>query len=153
MNPQSLIAFSDELEKIAGWKSLWQRFVDVFRTEDDKTQRRVNLHFDPKTVDTKWDKFLVRVGDPSYYKRFVRHPAVDEKLKLHAESMHNLQRANTLGKIQSSRLPGRSYEIRELPDGTLGCTCPDWRFKGSVNPGYECKHIKAFKRGIPRVED
>jgi hypothetical protein len=105
-----------------------------------------------KSVD-KWDKYLKHVGNPEFAKRVSSHPMADEKLKLHTESMHQLAKGGIVDKIQSSRLPGRTYEIRKISGGALACTCPDWRFKGSVNPGYECKHIQAHKQGKIRAED
>ena len=145
MDETSLIAFADELEKIGGLRDLFQRFLDIFRTEDVRNQRKVDYFFSPKAGADKWDKFVKNVRDPQFVKEIAKRTD-DEKLQAHAQAMHNLSRAKPLGKIQSARLPGRTYEIRAIPGG-LGCTCPDWRFKGSVTPGYECKHIRAYKEG------
>lgn len=140
-------AFADELEKIAGLRDLWQRFLDLFRGRESKAKRRSEYFFSPKAGKEKWTKFIRDVRDPAYLKRIKRHPGADETLKLHASSMHDLSRGRTVGKIKSSRLTGRTYEVKKLPGDKLGCTCGDWRFKGSVNPGYECKHIRAFRQG------
>lgn len=147
----TLAAFEDELCKIAGWRDLWERFTDIFRSHDSKVNRRVDYHFSPAAGVDKWDKFVRNVEDPDFVNKIVRHPDSDAKLIQHAQSMHDLSQGKTVAKIQSSRLPGRTYEIRKVPGG-LACTCPDWRFKGSINPGYECKHIQAYKAGKERAD-
>jgi hypothetical protein len=147
----SLTAFGDELSKIAGLKEWWRSFLGLFRTKPKepakpKVDKLVDYHFSPKAGDDRWDKFVKNIRSPEFVAGITSHPLADEKLKQHAQSMHEMARGQTVGKIQSSRLPGRSYEIKDTPGG-LACTCPDWRFKGSVNPGYECKHIKAHNAG------
>lgn len=146
-------AFTDELEKIAGFRDLWQGFLDLFRSKDQKLNKRIEYQFDPKAGPDKWNKFLKNVKNPDYAKKVMDHPMADEKLKLHTESMHSLAKGDVVNKIKSSRLPGRTYEIRKISGGNLGCMCPDWRFKGSVNPGYECKHIQAHKQGKLKADD
>lgn len=152
MDDASFSAFSDELVKIAGLRDIWQRFIDLFRTEDEKTQRRVNYHFSPKAGKDKWDKLVRNANDPKFVSSLSKHPDADPTLIQHAKSMGELSRSPPVGKIQSSRIPGQSYEIRQLPGGGLGCTGPDWRFKGSITPGYECKHIKAYRAGKLRAD-
>jgi hypothetical protein len=146
----SLIAFSDELTKIAGLRDVWQNFLDLFRGPGDKAQRRVEYHFSPKAGTDRWRKFVRNVRDPSFIDQLAKHPDSDPKLLQHAKAMHELSRGTPVDKIQSARLPGRSYEIRGTASA-LACTCPDWRFKGSVNPGYECKHILAHRQGQVRA--
>jgi len=147
----TLAAFEDELCKIAGFKDLWERFTDIFRSEDSKATRRVDYHFSPKAGSEKWNKFIRHVAEPKFLKGIAKHPDADDKLIQHAKSMHDLAKGNTVAKIQSSRLAGRSYEVRKIPGG-LACTCPDWRFKGSVNKGYTCKHIKAHRAGKVKAD-
>ena len=151
MDEVSLTAFQDELEKIAGLGDLWQSFLDVFRSQDKKVQRKVDYQFSPKAGPDKWGKLVKNVRDKKFVDALAKHPDSDEKLVQHAQSMHDLSRGRTVGKIRSSRLPGRSYEIRKIGGG-LGCTCPDWRFKGSINPGYECKHVRAHKQGKVKAD-
>ena len=134
-------AFADELIKIAVVPS------------GKKVERRVDYLFSAKAGPDKWDKFLKHIRSPDYAEVVVDRAAEDPKLVRHAQSMHGLARGRALGKVRSARLPGRSYEIRKMKDGRLGCTCPDWRFVGSVEPGHDCKHIKAFRAGKSKVSD
>jgi len=137
----SFSAFTDELVKISVVPS------------SRKVERRVDYLFSPKAGPEKWNKFLKHVRSPDYAEHVVDRASSDPKLVRHAQAMHGLSRGRTLGKVQSARLPGRSYEVRKMKDGRLGCTCPDWRFVGSVNPEYDCKHIKAFRAGKSKVDD
>ena len=152
MDSVTLIAFQDELTKIAGIRDFWQNFLDIFRTKDEKVQRKVNYQFSPKAGPDKWDKLVHNVRDQKFVDALAEHPDADETLVQHAQGMHDLSRGKPVGKILSSRLPGRSYEIKKMGNGRLGCTCPDWRFKGSINPGYECKHIQAYKQGKVKAD-
>jgi hypothetical protein len=146
VDPVTLEAFGDEFAKIAGLGDWWQGFLDIFRGQKAKARRRVDYHFSDKAGPDRWNKFSRNVEDPQFIRYLTNHPKSDAKVVRHAVSLHHLAKGKVLGKVQSSRLPGRSYEIRQLPKA-LGCTCPDWRYKGSVNPGYECKHIKAHQAG------
>jgi hypothetical protein len=152
VDQQTLSAFEDELEKIAFLGGLWQKFLDIFRSGDSKARRRSDYHFSDQAGSDKWNKFTQNVGDKKFVDYVKAHPDSDPTLALHAQSMHDLSKGEVQGKIMSSRLPGRSYEIRTLPGGSLGCTCADWRFKGSVNPGYECKHVRAHKQGGTKAD-
>lgn len=150
MDRVSLSAFEDELEKISGWRDLWQGFLDIFRTDDARVQRRVDYHFSPNAGADKWNKLVRNSNDAGFVKALARHKGSDDKLVMHSQSMHDLSKGKPIGKIQSGTLPGKSYEIRSIPGG-LGCQCNDWRYKGSVNPGYECKHIRAHRAGKVRA--
>ena len=147
MNPVTLHAFSDELQKIAGLGDLWQRFLGIFRSKPERVERRVNYQFDPKAGPDKWDKLVRNANDPKFVAALSRHPKADPKLVLHAKSMGDLSRGRPVAKIKSSTSPGKTYEVRELVGGALGCQCNDWRYKGSVTSGYECRHIRAHKQG------
>jgi len=139
-------AFANELIKLSA-PGAWGKFIRVFGEEGDKSRRQVEYHFSPKAGDDRWDKFLKRVGSQTFVDVLAKHPETDKKLKTHAQSLHDLSRGSVIGKIRSERLPGKSYEVRELPSGELGCTCNDWRFRGTIEPGYICKHIRALYGG------
>lgn len=154
MDDVTFSAFSDELShiKTAGLRDLWRRFTGLFRPEEEKVQLKVDYHFSPKAGNEKWNKLVKNVRNEKFVDALKKHPDADPKLVQHVESMRDLSRGRIVAKIYSSRLPGRSYEVKALGDGNLGCTCPDWRFKGSVSPGYECKHIQAHKAGRVKAD-
>ena len=154
-----LAAFQDELSKEAGIGELWNKILNLSplgrlfsKKEKEKTKAELwsDYHFSAKSGGDRWDKFEKNVRDPKYVASIISHPLADEKLIQHTKSMHELSRGSTVGKVLSFRLPGKSYEIREVSGG-LACTCPDWKFKGSINPGYECKHVRAHLSGEARA--
>lgn len=144
MHPGTVAAFGDELAKIAG--VLTDLVVGLAKMPSSREQARVDSFFSPKAGRDKWDRLVRWSQSPDFVRELNTRPEADKKLVMHALSMHQLQLGRPLGKVRSSTTPGKSYEIRELPRG-VGCTCPDWRYKGSVNPGYQCKHIRAYEEG------
>ena len=152
MDEHVYTAFTDELEKLSGFRDLWEKFVDIFRSDDARLKRKIDYHFSPRAGGDKWRKFVRNVRDPQFVQNIVNHPQSDPTLALHAKSMHELSRGAPVNTIKSSRLPGQSYEIRRTSTGRLACTCPDWRFKASIEPDRDCKHIKAHKLGLSKAE-
>lgn len=152
MDPVSLTAFEDEMSKIAGLRDLWRKLTDVFRPHHERVQLKVDYFFSPKAGTDRWGKLTNQVRDQKFVDAIVRHPLADEALKMHVQSMHDLSHGQPVGKINSSDMSGKTYEVRKLPDGTYGCQCGDWRYRGSVIPGYECKHVQAFRAGKRRAD-
>jgi hypothetical protein len=143
----SLAAFGDELEKISGFFDFWRRLFGKKDEAEEKNKLRANYMFSPKAGPEKWDRFAKYVSDPRFLQQLGKHPEADEKLLRHATGMHELAKSPPINTVKSEKLPGKSYEIRSLPNGELGCTCPDWRFKGTTSSGYACKHIRAHRTG------
>jgi len=142
----SLEAFADEIEKTAFLGKLWQKVVGMLDSGDEAKQKhRVDYFFSPKAGPDKWTKFDNNIKSKEYLSQVADHPGADKKLIQFANAMHEVANAPTVGKVQSERLGGRSYEIRKIPGG-LACTCPDWKYVGSTKPGYECKHVRAHKQ-------
>ena len=151
MTPALLIAFSRELEKISAAKTKWERMKGSTTPEVRKIVRQLDYHFDPKAGKEKWDKFIRRAADETFVSGVSAHPLSDSTLVRHARGMLRLAKGKPAGKVQSATLPGKSYEIRKIPGNRLACTCNDWRYRGSISPGYKCKHIRAFKSGYRKV--
>jgi len=141
----------DDLKKEAFFKELWQKALDFFGGEKRRAKRRTEYLFSPKAGPDKWRNLPRNASSSEFVKRVKAHPDADAKLKMHVQSMHDLSKGRTVTKIKSSTSPGKTYEVKKLPGGGMGCTCNDWRYKGSVNPGYECKHIKAAKAGLTKA--
>lgn len=137
------------MDKVGGFSALWDRLRDIVYPKARKAKKDVQEHFsseDPK----KWDQFVAKSPDSEFLRQLEKNKQTDPKLLLHARQMGNLKTGPTLGTVISSSGPG-SYEIKSLPNGMVGCTCNDWRFKGSVTPGYKCKHIKAYEQGLSKA--
>jgi len=140
---------SDFLAKTADLSALWEQFRDLFDTKARQAKKDIQSHIksdDPK----KWDRFVDNATNSTGFLRQLKKSQVPKKDILHATNMAALHTSPVVGEVDSDSSSGMRYQIKKLPDG-LGCTCNDWRYKGSVNPGYECKHIKAFSLGKTKV--
>lgn len=139
------------MEKDAFLGHLWEKFRDLFRTEDERSTRRVNFLLGEKKDPGRWASLPRNASSSGFVKALGSDSRADPKLKAHVKSLHDLSKAPTVSKIDSSSKSGRTYEVKQLPGGRLGCTCNDWRFKGTVNPSHKCKHIKAFEQGLSKA--
>ncbi len=97
----------------------------------------------------KWQGLPDKLNDPVFVRQVRTSRGADTKLKTHVKSLSAVQKAKPVATITGSQ--GAKYYIKMLSEGNYGCTCRDWRYRGSVNPGYECKHIKAYKKGKTKV--
>ena len=144
------MALDGELVKTALLGQLWDRLKDLFRPEARKAKKDVAEHYESERPN--WDLFIARAANSQdFIKQLKRSKKAPDKDLLHAVSMAALDKGPTLGEIESESNPGVKYQIRKIPGDTFACTCNDWRFKGSVNPGYECKHIRAHRKGLNKV--
>ena len=140
MDEHTKEAFFDELTKVAG---PFDWFKGLFKPGPEKqNDRLVKRHFKAKDAD-RWDRFGKYTASKDFVEALNRSDRADKKLVMHAQSLHDLKHGTPAGRIDGGS--GSRYEIKELPGGRLGCTCNDWKYVGSVTPGHECKHIKAFK--------
>jgi hypothetical protein len=151
MDSVSLTAFEDEMAKIAGLRELWRRITEFFRPREDRIQRRVDYFFSPKAGKDKWTKLPSQASDPKFVAAFTSNPLADPKLKMHVDSLFALSKGKPVAKIKSTSSPGKTYEIRKLSDGSLGCQCNDWKYRGTVTSGYECRHIHEYLSSEPRA--
>ena len=119
-------------------------FTKMFYGKDMKKHQKKldSLHKDES--QGKWDDFAGKAKDSSFVKAVKNDPRSSDKLKMHATRLHMLHTGDNIDRIPGSR--GGSYRIVKLSDGSLGCTCNDWRYKGSVTPGYMCRHIRKHRR-------
>lgn len=148
MNNISLNSFSDELTKVAGLKGFLDKIKDLWRPASKLTVRQVERHFESGSP-TKWNAFVSNVRNQGFLQQLAEHPLTDTTLLTHAQSMHNLLNGEVVDTVTGSS--GEKYQIIRMLGGDIGCSCNDWRFKGSVVPGYECKHIRAYNAGKDRV--
>lgn len=141
MLQHTLCSFFDELLKIAAEKP---------DGVSPRAWRSVEYHFSEKAGPERWNKLVHRASNPMFVSALLKHPSTDPTLAKHIEGLHALAKGQPVAKIRSFTSAGKSYEVRKTVNGH-GCTCPDWRFRGSVDPAYECKHIRAAKSGQART--
>jgi hypothetical protein len=116
-----------------------------------KTFYGKNMKKHQKTIDSlhstegkeSWDNFANKTKDSSFVEAVKKDPRSGEKLKMHVDRLNQMHSGKEVANISGSG--GKSYTVSVLPTGDYGCSCNDWRYKGSVNPGYACKHIKEYK--------
>jgi uncharacterized Zn finger protein len=49
--------------------------------------------------------------------------------------------------ISSTSDPDKQYIVARKSDGTMGCSCPAWKFQRTTRG--DCKHIKALLLNVP----
>ena len=135
-----LRAFYDELAKMA-----------ELTASQQKARQQVRYFHSPKPGEWRWNYLMQHVGSPEFRDQMMASRRTDELLARHVDSLHQLVTGKVLDAIESSKGRGLRYEIKQLADGRLGCTCNDWRYVGSVHPGYECKHIRQFRQNAARA--
>ena len=119
--------FLDELVKIARAKG--------------SVEKRVKEHLDAEKKD--WPKFESSMRSPRFVAELKKHPESDEKLKAYAEANNDYIRSKKVVLIVPGT-GGKTYQIKKLPSGRLGCSCGDWQYKHSWNDT-DCKHVKIAK--------
>lgn len=152
MQPEVFLAFGKELCKEAGLGDLWNKFTDMFRGRKAKAQQKADFLLAPNiNQELRWKNLPRNAGSLEFVEAINKHKDADQKLRSHVQSMHELTKGKTIGKVESSGGGGKSYEIKLLPSKNYGCTCNDWRYKGTTNPGYKCKHILKFEAGQSKL--
>lgn len=147
MNSAVLNSFRNELVKIAGLMET----LRLLSPEGQRSRRRVDYLFSDKAGTEKWKNLPRNAASKEFVRQVLSRKEADPKLKMHVRYLHELANGRTVAKVESQGGGGKTYEIRELPGNTYGCTCNDWRYVGTVTPGYECKHIRAHKEGKTKV--
>lgn len=125
--------------------------LDMFRSFSDELQKIaasvkgiVDGHHAAEKKD--WDAFAENMKNPRFRKAMIEHPKSDEKLRRHVQEMGDyLKSKKVVAKVPSRTDPSKTYEVKELPSGRLGCSCNDWKFNHSVN-GSDCVHIKSMSK-------
>jgi len=124
--------------------SLLQRlghfFTKAFYGKNMKDHQKHLDSLHKKESKDKWDSFADKTKDSSFVQAVKNDPRSDDKLKMHTERLHAMHQSKTVAQIRGSK--GKTYSVSKLGNGDYACTCNDWKYKGSVNPGYKCKHIR-----------
>jgi hypothetical protein len=123
-----LPSFTDEMRKIA--------FVA------NKPTEKADAHFIEEVKD--WGVFEKNLKAKGFQKAVLGHPEADAKLKRYVKNFGGyLNSKDILGKV-SSRTGFKSYTIKKLPNGRLGCNCKDWQYAHSTRNS-DCWHVAEFK--------
>lgn len=117
-------------------------FTKAFYGKDMKKHQKTIDSLHKEESKQKWDDFADKAKDKDFVKAVKNDPRSDDKLKLHTERLHQHHNSKQLAVVSGNK--GKTYAVTRLPSGDFGCSCNDWRYKGSVTPGYRCKHIKEY---------
>lgn len=110
-----------------------------------KADRKVSAHLQAEKQDKKWLSFNRSLKNPVFQQSAAAHPDADAKLKKYVENYGALvQSKEIVGRVKSTTTPSKTYTLKKLPGGRVGCTCKDWQFIHSIN-GTDCKHIKRMQ--------
>ena len=97
-------------------------------------------HFD--SVDPNWKTFEKNLKLKSFQQVVAGHPQADEKLKKYVDNFGGyLLSKRVTAKVTGDS--GKTYTVKELPGGRLGCNCGNWQYRRSVDGG-DCKHITSI---------
>lgn len=89
-----------------------------------------------------WKLFEKNLKTKAFQKAIYEHPEADEKLKRYVKNYGAyVNSKDEVGKI-SSRTDFKTYTIKKLPDGRLGCNCKDWQYAKSPKESGDCFHIE-----------
>lgn len=133
-------SFVNEMLKLAGAS-------DGLIDRHKKTHGRVDYLFSERAGKEKWHSLPTYATDPRYVSSMLDDDRADSKLKMHVRQLYNLAKGTPVGKVNSSKLEGKTYEVRDIGNDQYGCTCNDWRYVGTVTPGHKCKHIREYLSG------
>jgi hypothetical protein len=136
--------------KESGLLDTWDRFRGLFAPKSH-AEEDVKEHFSTDGKD-RWDKFVQRASSSDeFVTQLAQNKKADAKLVAHAKALRDLHKGSVLGDVESGTEQGKKYQIKQMGDGRVGCTCSDWRYRGSVDPSYQCKHVRAYQEGKMKV--
>jgi hypothetical protein len=107
-----------------------------------KAELKAESHFG---VDEKnWAAFEKSLRGKEFQRAVLKHPDADSKLRKYVRTFGGYLRSKDIVGNIPSRSSGKTYRIKKLPSGRLGCGCKDWQYVHSVK-GTDCDHIRAAK--------
>lgn len=117
-------AFVDELEKLSA-------------TAEEKAQ----AHF----LKPDWKSFEKNLRSEPFRRAVLASAEADPKLRKYVKNYGAYRSTNDVVAEIRSKDSGKTYRVKDLHNGRLGCSCKDWQYIHSVQGG-DCKHIKSVKK-------
>lgn len=106
-----------------------------------RPEEKVQKHFASEKPD--WKSFEKSLGSKQFRAAVVAAEQSDPKLKKYVQNFGGFKASkDVIGKVKGSS--GKTYQVKRLASGRLGCSCKDWQFIHSVKGG-DCKHIKQLR--------
>jgi hypothetical protein len=108
-----------------------------------KAEVKAKNHFEAQ--DKNWKQFEKQLKSPNFRAAVLATKEADPVLQRYVKTFGAFQGSkNVIAKVKSAD-SGRTYTIKELPNGRWGCNCGDWQFKHAIKGG-ACKHIKSLRQ-------
>ena len=109
-------------------------------TPKSRAQTAATKHFE--SADPNWHAFEKNLKLKTFQQVVAGHPQADEKLKKYVDNYggYLLSKKTTARVVGDS---GKTYVVKELPGGRMGCNCGNWQYRRSVDGG-DCKHITSI---------
>lgn len=92
-----------------------------------------------------WGSFEKNLASPAFRRAVLAAQESDPKLKKYVKTFGAYKGSKDVVAEITSASSGKSYVVKDLHNGRLGCNCKDWQFKHSI-AGSDCKHIKSVKQ-------
>jgi hypothetical protein len=109
-------------------------------TPKSRAMSAATKHFE--SADPNWHQFEKNLKLKTFQQVVAGHPQADEKLKKYVDNYGGY----LLSKKTTARVTGdsgKTYVVKELPGGRMGCNCGNWQYRRSVDGG-DCKHITSI---------
>lgn len=117
-------------------------FVDELVKLSATAQEKAEAHFASAQPD--WNSFTKNLRSQPFRDAVMRMAQSDEKLRKYVKNFGAYVSGKDVIAELKSKDSGRTYRIKDLHNGRMGCNCRDWQFTHSVKGG-DCKHIKSLK--------
>lgn len=108
-----------------------------------KSQEKAEKHFSSEKPD--WKLFDKNLKSKKFREAISSHPKADAKLRKYVKNYGGfIASKDEIARVKSAT-SGKTYRIKDLHDGKLACSCPDWKYRRSVGRG-ACKHVRSLKK-------
>lgn len=109
-------------------------------TPKSRASSAAKTHFE--SADPNWHAFEKNLKLKTFQQVVAGHPQADEKLKKYVDNYGGyLLSKKTTARVMGDS--GKTYVVKELPGGRMGCNCGNWQYRRSVDGG-DCKHITSI---------
>lgn len=135
----TLEPFTAELSHIAD--AAMMKLAFQAKTPVMKAKVKAEKHF--ASSDPNWNEFEKNLKLKSFQQVVAGHPQADKKLKTYVENFGGYLLSKQVTAQVPSSTTKKTYTIKELPGGRLGCNCGNWQYRKSVDGG-DCKHIQSL---------
>jgi hypothetical protein len=108
-----------------------------------KPETKAEIHFMSEKPD--WKAFEKNLRNGKFREAVLKAEQSDPVLKRYVKNFGGYKASKDEVARITSKDSGKTYVVKDLHTGRLGCNCGDWQYKHSAHGG-DCKHIKSVKQ-------